>query len=301
MKSIFTLFIFCFCTVNVLNSQSILILQPDGIQGKDAYLSNIDSEWNTNFGENRQFVADAWLFSGLPGTIRSIIQFDLSSIPADAIISNAKLSLYGWDATSQLGQHSTQSGPNNCYLERITSSWNETNVSWNSQPTTTNVNKVSLPASTSDNQNYIDVDVTLLLQDMISNPLTSFGFMIKLQNEAYYRRMNFCSSDHPNSSLHPKLQITYTAESGLNEKNMNEEIYTIFPNPASQLITIQFNTEVNSNFVINIYNSIGEKIKSEFVMEDNSQINLQDLKNGIYSLEVITENGSNFQKLIIQN
>ena len=280
-------------------SQTTLILQPDAIHGKDALLSNVASEENMNYGENHQFVADAWLFTGLPGVIRSIIEFDYSSLPNDAIISNASLSFYGWDATSQLGQHATTSGPNNSYLERITTSWNESSVSWNSQPNTTTLNRLSIPESTSSVQNYIDMDVTTLFQDMIANPGSSFGFMIKLQNEAYYRRMNFCSSDHSNPALRPKLTITYTAESSLTE-NKND-FYSVYPNPSSHVINILFENKNHLNLVVNVYNTLGDKVKSEMIFEKNYQINIADLSNGIYTLEVCSDSGSTFQKLIIQN
>jgi hypothetical protein len=49
-----------------------------------------------------------------------------------------------------------------------------------------------------------------LLQDNIDNPNSGFGFLLKLKNETPFRLLAFASSDHPNSALHPKLQITYT-------------------------------------------------------------------------------------------
>jgi Secretion system C-terminal sorting domain len=107
-----------------------------------------------------------------------------------------------------LGNHHTLSGPNNFWIERVTANWNELNVTWNNQPPTSNVNRVSMPASTSPTENYLNTNVTQLIKDMISQ--NNFGFMLRLDNEDPYRAINFCSSDHTNPNLRPKLSITYS-------------------------------------------------------------------------------------------
>ena len=64
---------------------------------------------------------------------RSLIQFDLSSIPSNATVTSSTLSLYG-EATvfegDPLGDIS------NVSLYKILSPWNEGSVTWNNQPTT---------------------------------------------------------------------------------------------------------------------------------------------------------------------
>ncbi len=209
MKNIITLFL-CICSFFVINAQTTIILPIDSKDGKDAIIHGLSSEENINYGNNPQLPATAWTFDGIPGVVRSVLGFDLSSIPSNAIINSAQLSLFAIDSTQGMGPHSTLSGSNECWLERITSSWDESTVTWNTQPTTTSQNRITLAASTSETENYLDMDVTLLVQDMIANPSSSDGFMLKLKNESYFRRMNFCSSDHINRALHPKLVIIYT-------------------------------------------------------------------------------------------
>src|SRR5439155_8917645 len=99
---------------------------------------------------------------------------------------------------------SNLSGSNAAWLQRITSSWNKYTACWNNQPTTTSVNQAVLPASISSTQNYT-VDVTSLVQDMIDSAATSFGFMLRLQTEQYWRSLVFASCNHPDNTLHPKL------------------------------------------------------------------------------------------------
>jgi gliding motility-associated-like protein len=195
---------------NVCFSQTTLILQPGAAAGKDAYVHGEPRAVNVNYGNNIQFPAKSWTYQGTPGWIKSLVEFDLNSIPANAVISSAALSLYAMDYAAPEGQHSTLSGPNEAWLERITSAWDEFTVTWNTQPATTAANRLSLPASTGVLQDYLNMDVTLHIQDMVSNPSGNFGFMLRLKSDVYYRSLNFCSSDHAKPGLRPKLVITYT-------------------------------------------------------------------------------------------
>lgn len=207
-KKILTLFIsvlFCY----FLNGQTTIILQPNGSNGKDAY---VDSRYNNNnYGSHVDFAAMSWTNGGVPSDARSLIDFDFSSIPAGATINSASLSLYSYNSPAN-GSHSTLSGSNESVLLRITSSWDENTVTWNSQPSTTTQNQVILPESTSPIQNYLNIDVTILIEDMLNDPANSHGFLLKLINEEYYRSMIFASSDNNDLTLHPKLEITYTEE-----------------------------------------------------------------------------------------
>jgi gliding motility-associated-like protein len=191
-------------------AQQTITLQPGGQCGKDAILHGLDSERNTNYGNNAQLPAVAWTFSGTPGTIRGVVEFNLSSIPANAVINSAYLSLYAWGQNNGLGQHSSLSGSNIGWIQRVTTMWDEQTVTWNTQPSTTSQNQVVLHESNSPNEDYLNMDVTALVQDMLDNPSSSFGFLISEQVESYYRRLNFCSSDHTDPARRPKLVITYT-------------------------------------------------------------------------------------------
>lgn len=191
--------------VSASTTTQTFTLQPGPNDGKDAIIqSRIPG---TNYGNDPRVMAIDWTWSGTPGVIRSLLGFDLSWIPTGSVINNASLSLYAWDGSSP---HSTLSGSNACWIKRITSSWTEGTVTWNNQPTTTTFNQVALPTTTSSTQNYTDINVTAMVQDMINSPSAGYGMMLCLQNEAYYRNMSFCSSDHPNPALRPKLVVTYS-------------------------------------------------------------------------------------------
>ncbi|HEX5003476.1 MAG TPA: DNRLRE domain-containing protein [Bacteroidia bacterium] len=189
-------------------AQTTLTLQPNGASGIDAEIFScvVCGYDNTNFGNKKDFNAITWTNSGSVSKVRSLIKFDLSAVPANAFITSAYLSLY-FNPTSIEGNHS---GSNAAYLQRITSSWDESTVTWNNQPSTTTANRITLPTASNNTQNYLNIDITYHIQDMAANPGSNFGFMLLLQNESVYRKMVLASSDNPDATLRPKLVITYT-------------------------------------------------------------------------------------------
>ncbi len=190
-------------------AQTTLTLQPDGAAGKDTeVMSCVPCGYDVrNFKNKADFNAMAWTNNGNLSMIRSLIEFNLTSIPISATVIDARLSLY-FNPTSGEGTHS---GSNAAYLRRITAAWDEAIVTWNNQPPATTVNQISLVATASSTQDHLNINVTAVVQDMVSNPATNFGWMLCLQNEAVYRKLILASSDNTNAALRPKLVVTYNA------------------------------------------------------------------------------------------
>jgi RHS repeat-associated protein len=211
MKNILSISILFLAFVIPTWSQTTLTIYPD----KDAmiryttYPNNINDQY-TNFWTYSYIMTYQWTWSGYPVTMKSLIGIDLSSLPDNANITDAKLYLYesgGHQTNLTAGSSSYKS--NASYLRRITTSWSESAVTWNTAPTTVTNNQVTLSNSSTTDQDYV-VDVTNLIKDIQANPTTSDGLMMSLVTEAAYTEMQFASSDHATSSLHPKLEITYT-------------------------------------------------------------------------------------------
>ncbi|MDZ4204396.1 MAG: T9SS type A sorting domain-containing protein [Bacteroidales bacterium] len=105
----------------------------------------------------------------------------------------------------------------------------------------------------------------------------------KKSSETYYKLINISSS-----------------QLGVNEPvELNSKII-IYPNPASDFITLNFDNANNTDLTLNIYNVIGTLVKYEILKQNNRQINIGDLKNGIYMVEIKSKEWSEKQKLIIQ-
>jgi hypothetical protein len=80
-------------------------------------------------------------------------------------------------------------------------------------------------------------------------------------------------------------------------ENNNIELY---PNPASEFVDISFDRSNNDDLTLNIYNITGTLVKSEMLKQNQRQINIGDLSNGIYLVEIKSNNFTENQKLIIQ-
>ncbi len=85
----------------------------------------------------------------------------------------------------------------------------------------------------------------------------------------------------------------------VNIENISENI-NIYPNPASNFVTIETNNIIEN---IYIYNTVGQIVgnsKFQNFKTSKVEINVSDLQSGIYFLNIKTENGNFVEKLIIQ-
>jgi len=287
--------------ISVSFAQTTITLQPNSEKGKDAYFKDLTPTLNQ--GSHQDFSAIAWTNVSNPVIARSVIDFDFSSIPSGSIVNSAYLSLYN-NSTSvnNGGEHSSMSGPNTAVLKRITSSWEEFTITWNNQPSTSSLNEVQLPQSTTANHDYINIDVTILLQDIIDNPSTSFGFMISLETELYYRCIILSSSDHSDSTKHPKLIVTYTAPNGITNIDNSINFLKTYPNPCSDHILIEFDNSKSDNHTLKLYDNQGRLVHTiTGIVMGKAKIETKNLISGLYFLQLETAGRLNSScKIIIE-
>jgi PKD repeat protein len=182
-----------------------IVLQPGPEEGKDAQLWTILPD--TNYGDIPKFDCSGWTHYGVPGVNRAVIDFDLSAIPAEAEVTDARLNLYFVCLEPSFFGHT---GYNDAYLQLITEPWEEDVVTWNNQPASTEDFQVYLPPSTDPYQDYTDIDITEFVQKLKAQPETYHGIMLRLLDESPYRCLLFASSDYSDTvEMRPKLEITY--------------------------------------------------------------------------------------------
>jgi len=198
------LFLAIFSSCNTEFEKQTLTLQPNGTEGEDAVFSKIVPD--NNFGDIADIHLYAWTQGGNLNINRVVINFDISSIPSNAIIDSAYLSLY-YNETSTYGTE--HSGENGFFVQRITSTWDESTVNWTNQPSSTETNQVTVSKSTSSNQDFTKINVLSLVRDMMINKNNCFGFLLKLQDETEYKALYFASSDNTDESLRPRLVVYY--------------------------------------------------------------------------------------------
>jgi hypothetical protein len=81
------------------------------------------------------------------------------------------------------------------------------------------------------------------------------------------------------------------------EENIAKGAITLFPNPATSFITIHIKEVIAIEEAI-IYNHLGQKALE--AMPVNNTVDVSGLKAGIYILEVVTENRTIREKLMIE-
>ncbi len=175
--------------------------------GQCAYIGEINP--NGNYGNYVNFTAGKWTWDSKPAAMRSLIQFDLTSIPSNAVILSAKLVLKANPPGSGFPSVA-YAQPNGLVFKPLLTTWSENTVTWSSSPTVGPVmathtgslaNGILLP---SDN---ITVDVTTLIKaQKLGN---NFGMMMQLVDESqHYKIRSFGSDDGPAAKV-PVLEITF--------------------------------------------------------------------------------------------
>lgn len=301
--SVFLLFTF---TIELIAQQpsagsNSLILQPNSSIGKDAFVHGLTGYRSTNFGSDEQLPTHAGTYNGTPLIARSFIAFDLSYIPSGMAIDSAFLSLYAFDVpNTRLGTHRNSSGPNGIWVRKVTSAWNEATITWNNAPSTTATNQVALAPSTSSMQDYLGIDVTALINDLYQNPSTDFGLQTILQNENYYRSLNFYSSDAVDSLKRPKLEIHYSplTTSLVNNVSSTSNFF-IYPNPSKGFIQLNF-YEARENYQVSILDLKGKTIKQIDNYKNEQQIATDFLSSGVYFVRISGKNATSVKKFIVQ-
>ncbi|WP_297511553.1 DNRLRE domain-containing protein [Flavobacterium sp.] len=279
-------------------------IQPNATVGKDAFISS--NVLSTGQGNSPELDACAWTIFGTPISIRGLIDFNLSSIPTGATIQSATLTLYNNpNAVNGYanGQHVHVSGSNESVLQRITSPWNE-DVAWNTQPTTTTQNEVTLLQDVDPFQDYT-LDVKNLIQDELANPNSSYGFLLKLKTELPYRLLAFASSDHPNAALHPKLEICYATNLSTNIPVSTQETVSVIPNPSQGLVTLNLENlslSTPSTGTFQLFDTTGKKVfEQKQNLNSNATFDFSHFQKGLYFWTLINDQQRFNGKLILSH
>lgn len=171
------------------------------------------------------YATEAYVDVGASGSAinRSLLIFDVSSIPASATVTAATLSLYWYYPAGATRTNDTVVG-----IYRPASTWNTSYVTWNNRISgtawtnaggdwrdsagvsqgTTPYDSVTFPAATVPDNAFHDWDITALVQDWVDGTLSNYGVLMKAatENSNY---IAFYSVNYASASLRPKLTVTY--------------------------------------------------------------------------------------------
>lgn len=195
----------------LLTANSIANQEISLIAFEDTYLSQAST--GTNYGSCNR------LYTGLGSSsrARSLIKFDLSSIPAGSTIVSANLVL------TKTGGTSTAATP--IAAHRVTNPWTENTgscsgrsraASWNQRMTSTNWTTAGgdfsataeSTVTVAANAEYT-WDVKNMVQGWVNGTFTNNGLMLKRVTEGTANQKYFASSEATTASQRPRLEVVY--------------------------------------------------------------------------------------------
>lgn len=105
----------------------------------------------------------------------------------------------------------------------------------------------------------------------------------------------FYVTDTYNGTVRVYKKITSTGF-----EDTKTKIFSIYPNPASNVITLNLNKTNNEALDLNVYSISGTLVKSEMLKQNQHETNIADLPNGVYLVTIKSKNETETKKLVIQ-
>ena len=182
--------------------ETTLTIQPGPAEGKDAYIVMGEPDFNGG--------STWWLSAGandVYSPCRTYLQFDLSTIPATAVVTDANLGLYNYyyelsrPVAASIGAYD------------VTSNWDEGAITWSNQPTTAATPETTTTVPVDATYDFICWSIDKLVQGWIDGSIPNYGIMLKDTDESTPESIKwFWASDYTGYvglGPHPKLVVAY--------------------------------------------------------------------------------------------
>ncbi len=108
-----------------------------------------------------------------------------------------------------------------------------------------------------------------------------------------YEEGNFSTGDTLTYILHA------ISDNGIGNTLENENLITVYPNPAIDKITIKSSFNVGDKLIFSLFNLQGAVVLSTTEKSNFTEIHLNDLSNGIYFLNIIDGNRKYMKKIVV--
>lgn len=96
--------------------------------------------------------------------------------------------------------------------------------------------------------------------------------------------------------------FTFTTRVVTSVKEIDGNTFTLFPNPTSDQIQLEFDQPLNDDLRIEWYSTTGQQLKSAFMARGNSklQLTVNDLPAGVYLLKMVTEESAVMRRVVVE-
>lgn len=148
-------------------------------------------------------------------------------------------------------------------------------------------NKIGLP-----------IDSVFTVFSSLNGKVPIYGGVIFKNNKYLVVTTRVDTINLTNGDIYGKFIQPLTA--GLKENKNRNMLFNLYPNPASDIVTLNLNNGYDGILILNIYNAIGELVRSEKLVENQQKITIHDLNVGIYLFEIKSKEWTEKQKIIIQ-
>lgn len=206
------------------------------------------------------------------------VKFDLSKVPAAAEIKTATLTV------NNVYKHNFDGDM--FYVQRITEPWTEMGINWNNRPTftsSTNNRAICIDAE----KKYV-FDVTSEIKDMIANPSTDFGLVMK--TDVNQCQTTLASREHPTVEG-PRLDVEITG--GTFITNSLKENHTKSLALIQKSNNFRLLLPFNGSCEILVYDFKGKELLRNSAVANNTWYNLDTkLSPGSYFIKVNTQSRS---------
>lgn len=291
-SSLFTLALALACAANA-QEQTAVISINDGF-GEDTFVHSAVTSQNSNYSTIPSLSIYGWTNSGLLGVKRAFLKFDLSELPFGAQVVAARLSIYHNpdDAIESVSGHQ---GDNAWVIQRVVGDWEPAIISWNTQPPVTNTNTVNMPVTTSGTQNFEDINVTALVQDMLAEG--DNGFRLSLVTEQPLRMLILASGEDSDPALHPRLEIDYTVNGiGIPEITSGPRFNAFWQ--ADGAMRIDLMEELRSATHLELIDALGRTVVSTSLKDRSTVLDASAMAPGAYSVVLYNADGRSVVRVV---
>jgi hypothetical protein len=175
-------------TTSVTNSSDTFVM---GAYPTTNY-SSTTSKWDSGLGE---YILKVGNYDSTTGNCYALLNQALPANLNGLTITNATFNAYV--------THSASASATDIFLDRNTESWSNSNVTWNTRPSSTNIKTISVAKD-----QWAIFDVTSTVKSWLGSSLTNYGFKIHENGngQSYWKKIVSTS----NSNNNPYISVNYT-------------------------------------------------------------------------------------------